>query len=380
MKITRVEAIPVRQGSEVLINNDSAQDGIIIKVYTDEGIIGYGEVDSSPLVIKAIIDAPVSHNLCRGLGQAIIGMDPFEIDKIWETMYYVSTFYGRRGATVQAMSGIDIALWDILGKALNKPIYKLLGGQFRTKVRAYASVLMPDTPEECYDVTQQFVAENYTAIKLGWGGFGQSFRQDIALVAAAREAIGPDIDLMLDIGFVPSPDNPIDAVSRINLAKEIAQYKPYWIEEPLFPDDLDGYRKLSQSVDTPIASGENETTRYGFKELIEVGKVDILQPDVTRCGGISEARKIAQLAQVHHLSIVPHCWSSGIVEAASMHLIASLPNAHLLEYCKAETDIRQELSEEIVVKDGYAEVPQRPGLGIEIDEKALQKYAENYRR
>ncbi|NLC54080.1 MAG: mandelate racemase/muconate lactonizing enzyme family protein [Firmicutes bacterium] len=379
MKITRVEAIPVRQSSEVLINNDSAQDGIIIKVYTDEGIVGYGEVDSSPLVIKAIIDAPVSHNLCRGLGQSIIGMDPFEIDKIWETMYYVSTFYGRRGAAIQAIGGIDIALWDILGKALNKPIYKLLGGEFRTKVRAYASVLMPDTPEECYELTKKVCSENYSAIKLGWGGFGQSFRQDIALVKAAREAAGPDIDLMFDIGFVPSPDYPIDAVNRINLVKEIEQYKPYWIEEPLFPDDLEGYRKLSEAVDTRIACGENESTRYGFKELIEVAKVDILQPDVTRCGGLSEAKRIANLAQVHHLTVVPHCWSSGIVEAASMHLIASIPNACLLEYCKAETPIRQEISEEIVVKDGYAEVPQKPGLGIEINEDALQKYAANYR-
>ena len=142
---------------------------------------------------------------------------------------------------------------------------------------------------------------------------------------------------------------------------------------------MEGYRKLSEAVDTRIACGENESTRYGFKELIEVAKVDILQPDVTRCGGLSEAKRIANLAQVHHLTVVPHCWSSGIVEAASMHLIASIPNACLLEYCKAETPIRQEISEEIVVKDGYAEVPQKPGLGIEINEDALQKYAANYR-
>ncbi|MGE5583563.1 MAG: mandelate racemase/muconate lactonizing enzyme family protein [Bacillota bacterium] len=379
MKITRVEAIPIRQAGTILQINDSAQDGIIIKVYTDEGIIGYGEVDSSPLVIKAIIDAPVSHNLCQGLGQAIIGMDPFEVERIWEKMYFVSTFYGRRGATVQAMSGIDIAIWDILGKALNKPIYKLLGGEFRPKVRAYASVLMPYTPQECYDLTQEMVGQKFTAIKLGWGGFGKSLQDDVALIKAARDAAGPNVDLMFDIGFVPSPDYPIDAVNRILLAKEIEEFKPYWIEEPLYPDDLEGYRKLAEATDTRIACGENESTRYGFKELIEVAKVDILQPDVTRCGGLSEAKRIAGLAQAHHLTVVPHCWSSGIVEAASMHLIASIPNGCLLEYCKAETPIRQEISEEIQVKDGYAEVPQKPGLGIEINEDAIQKYAANYR-
>lgn len=378
MKITKVEAIPVRQPGELLKINDSAQDGIIVKVHTDEGITGYGEVDSSPLVIKAIIDAPVSHNLCQGLAQAIIGEDPFNIDQIWEKMYFVSTFYGRRGATVQAMSGIDIALWDIMGKAVGKPIYQLLGGSFRPKVRVYASVLMPDTAEECAELVKELKSQKYTAIKLGWGGFGKSLRHDIKLVEAARIAAGPEIDLMFDIGFIPSADYPIDAVTRIQLAKEIEQYNPFWIEEPLSPDDLEGYRKLAEATPTRIACGENESTRYGFKELIEVAKIDIVQPDVTRCGGLSEAKKISELAQAHHLSCVPHCWSSGIVEAASMHLITSNPNSFILEYCVADTPIRKEISEELKVVDGYAELPQGPGLGIAINDEAVLRYSRNY--
>lgn len=198
-------------------------------------------------------------------------------------------------------------------------------------------------------------------------------------MAAAREAAGPDVDLMFDIGFIPSYDYPIDAVTRIMLTKEIEQYKPYWIEEPLYPDDLEGYRKLTEAVDTRIACGENESTRYGFKELIEVAKIDVLQPDVTRCGGLSEAKRVAILAQVHHLTVVPHCWSSGIVEAASLHLIASIPNGCLLEYCVADTPIRKDISEEIVVKNGFAQVPQKPGLGIEINEDAIEKYSANYK-
>lgn len=373
MKITSVEAIPIRQKGTVELINDSAQDGIIIKVHTDEGITGYGEVDSSPSVIKAIIDAAVSHRLCQGLGQALIGEDPFEIDRLWEKMYFVSTFYGRRGAVVQAMSGVDIALHDIVGKALGQPIYKLLGGGARP-IRAYCSLLMPATPEECAEITAAAVGRGYTAVKLGWGGFGQSMRRDIELVAAAREAAGPDVDLMFDIGFIPTEAYPIDAVSRVLLIRELKQYNPYWIEEPLFPDDLDGYAKLAETFDTRIAGGENETTRYGFRELIEVGKVDIVQPDVTRCGGLSEARKIADLAQTHHLTCVPHCWSSGIVEAASLHLITAIPNGCLLEYCETDTPIRREISEEITVKDGLAHVPEKPGLGIEVSDEAIEAY------
>ena len=163
MKITKVEAIPVTQHQVIQLINDSSQDGIIIKVHTDEGIVGYGEVDSAPWVIKSIIDSPVSHRICGGLAQAIIGEDPFEIEKLWEKMYLSSAFYGRRGAAINAISGIDIALWDIMGKALNKPVYKLLGGGIRKRVRAYASTLMPYTPEEAFNETKKWKDLGYTA-------------------------------------------------------------------------------------------------------------------------------------------------------------------------------------------------------------------------
>lgn len=375
MKITKVEAIPVRQKGEVQLINDSAQDGIIIKVHTDEGIVGYGEVDSSPLVVKAVIEAPVSHRICRGLAGVVVGEDPFEVEKIWEKMYLASMFYGRRGVVIHAMSGIDIAIWDIIGKALNKPLYQVLGGSFRSKVRAYASTLMPYTPEESYAETLKCCEAGYTAVKLGWGGFELGMRENIALIKAAREAAGPDIDLMFDLGFIPSADHPIDAASRIQLAKAIEPYDPYWIEEPLYPDDLEGYRRLSEAVNIRIACGENESTVYGFKQLIDIAKVSILQPDITRCGGITQARKIAALAQANHLTVVPHAWSSGIVIAASLHVISAIPNSCLLEYLIWENPIRKEmLVEDILVKDGYATVPEGPGLGIEINDQAIEKY------
>ena len=375
MKITRVEAIPVRQKQAVQLINDSAQDGIIIKVYTDEGIVGYGEVDSSPMVVKAVIEAPVSHRICCGLAEVVVGEDPFEVEKIWEKMYLASTFYGRRGVVIHAMSGIDIAIWDIIGKALGKPLYQILGGSFRKRIRAYASTLMPYTAAECREETRKCCDAGFSAIKLGWGGFELGMRENIELVKAAREAAGPDIDLMFDLGFIPSADNPIDAASRIQLAKAIEQYDPYWIEEPLYPDDLEGYRKLAEAVNIRIACGENETTLYGFKQLIEQAGVSILQPDITRCGGVTQARKIANLAQASHITVVPHAWSSGIVIAASLHVIAAIPNACLLEYCIWDTPIRKELLvEDILIRDGYATVPEKPGLGIEIDDRAIEKY------
>lgn len=302
-------------------------------------------------------------------------MDPFQTERIWETMYLNSMFYGRRGAVVHAMSGIDIALWDIVGKALGKPIYQLLGGEFRSKVRAYGSTLMPYTPEEAAEEALKWKEQGFTAVKMGWGGFELPFRDNVKLVEAARRAIGDDMDLMLDVGFIPSPDCPIDSSSRLLLAKELRQYNPYWIEEPVSPDDYDGYKKLAESIDTRIAGGENESTRYGFRQLIEYCKLDILQPDITRCGGLTEAKKIATMAQAHNITVVPHAWSSGIVIAASLQLIASIPNANLLEYCVWDTPIRKEmLVSDFTLKDGYVSVPQGPGLGIELDDAAIEKY------
>lgn len=375
MKITKVEAIPVRQPGDIKLINDSAQDGIIIRVHTDEGIVGYGEVDSAPWVVKAIIESPVSHRICQGLANVVVGKDPFEVQKIWDDMYLASLFYGQHGVAIQAMSGIDIAIWDIIGKAVGQPIWKLLGGKYRDKVRAYASTLMPYTPAEAAEEALKWKEEKYTAVKLGWGGFELPMKQNIELVKAAREAVGDDMDIILDIGFIPSPEVSIDAASRIQLVHELEPFKPYAIEEALYPHDYEGYKKLRRSTTLRIVAGENETTRYGFKQLIDYCQLSFIQPDVTRCGGLTEARRIAHHAEINSINVVPHCWSSGIVEAASLHLIASIPNAELLEYCVWDTPIRHELvHDDIPAIDGYAKVPDGPGLGIEVDDKAIEKY------
>lgn len=250
-----------------------------------------------------------------------------------------------------------------------------MGGTQRERVRAYGSTLMPYTKEDAAKEALKWKEQGFTAVKMGWGGFELPIRDCVGLVESARKAIGDDMDLMLDVGFIPSPDQPIDAASRLLLANELRQYNPYWLEEMVSPDDYDGYRLLSKSIDTRIAGGENESTRYGFKQLIEYSDIDVLQPDITRCGGLTEAKKIAAMASAHNKVVIPHAWSSGIVIAASLHFIASTPNSNLLEYCVWDTPIRKEmLVEDFKLKDGYAEVPQKPGLGIEINEDAIEKY------
>src|SRR5437870_6314187 len=200
MKITRIEPIHLRLPN-VNERCDGSQETLIVRVYTDAGIVGNGEVDSSALVAKAIIEAPLSHKICRGLAECVLGQDPFEIDRLIHLMYEGSIFFGRQGAVIQAMSGIEIALWDIVGKAVKQPVYKLLGGGFRKTFRAYASILFGDTPAETERIGRSLVGKGFRAVKFGWGPMGQGEVSDIAHVRAARQGIGPDCELMIDAGL-----------------------------------------------------------------------------------------------------------------------------------------------------------------------------------
>src|SRR5262249_23008853 len=200
MKITRVEAIHLRL-PDVNERCDGSQETLVVKVHTDANLVGIGEVDSSALVAKAIIDAPLSHKICRGLAQCVLGEDPFEIEKLIHRMYEGSIFFGRQGAAIPAMGGVEIALWDLVGKATKRPVYQLLGGGFRKTFRAYASILFGDTPAETERIGRQLVEQGYRAVKFGWGPMGQSEESDIAHIRAARQGVGADVDLMIDAGL-----------------------------------------------------------------------------------------------------------------------------------------------------------------------------------
>lgn len=371
MKITEVEALMLRMPEIDANAADSTQDAFIVRIHTDDGLIGIGEVDAAPTIVKSIIDAPRSHAISTGLREILVGKDSEDVESLWEQMYRGSIFYGRRGVAIMAISGLDIALWDLLGKSRGQPCHQLLGEAQRDRVPAYASTLMPDTPEAAAKHAQEVVDRGFTALKFGWGPLGTDPELDVELVRAIRSQVGDGVEIMIDVGFSWG-----EAEHAIEMTRRLAEFRPAWIEEPLWPDDLAGYAELSNAVDTPIATGEENTTRWEFDELMERGKVDVIQPDISRCGGLSEAQRIARRAQELGRDCIPHAWSTGIVSAASLHLLATLPQARYLEYCVRPNPLNTSLVKNPVsVENGVAKVPQSPGLGIDLDEAQLQEFA-----
>jgi L-rhamnonate dehydratase len=368
VKITNVEALYLRL-PEVNARADGTQDTLIVRVHTDAGIVGVGEVDSSPLVAKAIIEAPMSHFIARGLAECVVGEDPLEIELLWQKMVRGSIFFGRGGAAQQAISGIDIALWDIAGKAYGQPVYKLLGGGFRKQLRAYASILFGDRPEETYTIGRRFIDQGFTAVKFGWGPLGQSETSDIAHIAAARRGVGDDAEFMIDAGLA------YDTATAIRRAHQFAEYRPYWFEEALHPDDYEGYTRLAANSPIRIAAGEQDVTLEGFQRLLDCG-LDVIQPDVARVGGLTNMRRIGRLAAERHRLCVNHSYKTGVSVAASLHALAALPNSYWLEYCVEESPLRQLLTKQRfpLQDDGMVAVPEEPGLGVDLDEEILQKY------
>jgi L-rhamnonate dehydratase len=369
VRITDVEAIVLRLPvvSDIA---DSTQDAVVVKVHTDAGIVGIGEADASPFVIKAIVDAPKSHLTSTGLRSLLLGQDPLQPARLWDRMFEGTMFFGRRGATIMAISAVDIALWDIMGQVTGQPVYRLLGGGYRDRVPAYASTLMPETPDEAAWEAERWVSQGFRALKMGWGGFGRTFEEDAQLVGAVRRATGFDIDLMVDLGFRWEGKHAVEG------ARLLAEFKPYWLEEPFLPDSLGQYAALADSTDTQIAAGEENTTRWEFADLIERGHVDIIQPDVTRAGGLTECLRIARMAADRGRPCVPHAWSTGIVKAASLHLLAAIPNALFLEFCVWDSPLNLDLVVPPfrIDSDGCVAIPQTPGLGIRLNEDVLARY------
>jgi L-rhamnonate dehydratase len=368
MKITNVEATILKL-SDISSAADGTQDDLIITVETDDGFTGYGEVDTAPLVGKAIIDAYMSHGTCYGLREVVVGADPFDYEQIWLDMFARTYYYGRTGPVMHVMSGIDMALWDIMGKATGKPVHKLLGGSYSNKVRAYASALMPENEDAVTRMVEALTAKGYTAIKFGWGPLGYDVHFDLTLIQAARKAAGDSVEIMIDIG------KRYRLKSAMYVARALEQLNIYWLEEPLPAEDYSGYRRLTESTTMRIATGEEESGRLAFTRLIDETHIDVVQPDISRCGGLTEAKKIATLAADHNILCVPHAFKTGILVAASIQFIAAIPHAPFLEFSVTESAIRKELlTVPFIQKDGYVDVPQQPGLGIELNTEVIKKY------
>jgi len=372
VKITRVEAIGLSTRSERNVA-DGTQDALLVLVHTDAGLIGIGEADTSPQVGRAVLEAPVSGDKCQGLAAQLVGEDPFDRERLWQKCFYRSYKYGRMGAALNVLSGLDMALWDLAGKATGLPLYQLLGGAVRKEVPAYASVLFPEDPVDLGDVrhkAQRAVDQGFTGIKYGWGGFGYEPHRDYALVEAARDILGPDMALMIDVGMRWDAQTAIERIHRLR------PLGPYWYEEPCYADEYETYAAIAEACPwARVVGGEQEYNRWGFRRLLEWGQVRGIQPDLARNGGITETKKIAALAAERGVPVYLHGWSTNVLLAANLHFIAATPNCQWLEYNVGDSPLRWELTQEkLPVQNGTARVPEGPGLGITLDWQAVEKY------
>lgn len=379
MKITDVEAFVLESPGESWPPADSDEAAgvkrcLLLKVSTDEGIVGWSDVETAPHVGAAAVRAPASGmDVFEGLKTLVVGADPFDVERLWDAVYRGTIYYGRRGVAIQVLSGFDIACHDIIGKAIGRPLHKILGGACRDRVRAYASTLFRPTPDAMKRACENYLARGFTAIKFGWGVFGQDRRRDITLVRAAREAVGPDVDLMVDPGWMVNRS----AHDAITLLRDLEPFDLFWLEDFLHPECYEGYARVKEAgVRTRIAAGEQEATAWGFHDLIRRGKVDVIQPDLSRCGGLSQARKILWEAERAGVDVVPHAWLTDLLTAASLHVNACLPRSLFLEYNVSDNAMLRSIIRNPVTleKDGYMAVPQGPGLGIEVDEEAVEKF------
>lgn len=379
MKITDVEGI-ILESPQKYTNPSGWEEAsgvaycFLIKVTTDEGIIGWSDVETAPHVAASLINAPkTGSDMMEGLKSLVIGEDPFETERLWDKIYRGTIYYGRRGVAMQVLSGFDIACYDIIGKAINRPLYKILGGAYRDEVRAYASTLFRPTPDDIKRACEYYLEKGFTAIKFGWGVFGQDRKLDIELVKAARQAVGDDVDLLIDAGWKQNRS----AYDAIELIRQLEPYNIYWLEDFLHPECYEGYRKIKEAgVKTRIAAGEQEATGWGFRQLIQMGGIDVAQPDLSRCGGFTQVKRIIWEAEVASIDVCPHAWLTDLLTAASLHVNAVLPRSLFLEYNVSSSPMLRDiiLNPIEMNKDGMIKVPQGPGLGILIDEKAIEKY------
>ena len=351
MKITKVEPVAIHYGN---------RDFVFVRVHTDDGLIGTGEgtlEGRARTQIAAITE----------LNDFVRGEDPLRIEHIWQTVYRHS-FYRGGPVMMSALSGLDQALWDIFGKSVGLPVHQLLGGRVRDRVRVYANGPRGDSPEEIAESALAIVSKGYTAMKLCPFGATKPLdghrviRQARAVMDAVRTAVGPDIELAVDAHGRLSPQ------MAILLGKAIAEYDVLFFEEPCLPENPATMATVARECGIPIATGERLFTIWGFRDVLEQQAAVILQPDLAHCGGISQGRKIAAMAEVNYAAMAPHNPLSPVNMRASLHLDAATPNFVIQEWVFDDPPIRDEIMvNPVVVKDGWAEVPMEPGLGTDLN-------------
>lgn len=332
----------------------------LVRIYTDTDHVGLGSVYSHPEIVRMVVE--------QQLKPLLLGEDAEEIERLWQRCYGVTRWYGRKGGAVSALGGIDMALWDLRGKAAGKPLYQLLGAQ-RDRVAAYASgLLWKRDVSELREEAARHLGRGFRAMKMR---LARNYAYDSAALRTVREAIGADARLMID----GNARYPFEQAKR--LAPEFRKTNIFWLEELFLPENPDDFRRLRPYLDgIPLAAGENEFGLQGFRELIEGNVVDIVQPDACRNGGISESLRVAEMAAAPGLRIAPHTWSDAVALAANMHVVASTPHAITVEVDQTGNPLIESLLvRNFCVVNGEIEMPQGPGLGIELDESVVEKYS-----
>jgi len=388
MKITDVRTIPLSYRCEKpymsAAGAQAARSSLLVEVETDNGLIGIGEAGSAggPLASTQVV-------VEQELKPLLLGEDPLLIERCWQKMFQRTRQHGRRGIVMHAISGLDIALWDLAGKVAKLPVYRLLGA-YRDTVEAYASGGFYQEGKDVSAIAEEaasYIAQGYRAMKMKVGRNPStqtnlremlaqnelcvvSLDEDRARVEAVRRALGRDAKLMIDINCAWSP------ALAIQMGKALEPYALYWIEEPVATDDIRGSAEVARALGTAIAGYETEVGLYGFRELVTQRAVDIIQPDIAWAGGFTECRRIAAFAHAYNMMLAPHAFSSAITLVAAMHLLASIPNGLILEFDQNPNALRQELLKEPISTDGhgFVKLSDRPGLGVELDPATVEKY------
>ena len=343
---------------------------LLCRITTDSGYSGWGEAFGPALIHKTTIDTVYAPMLA--------GRSPFETDVIWESLYNKLRDHGRKGLAIEALSAVDIALWDLKGRITGMPLWALMGGKRRDRVMPYATGLYRrggrDELKLLVDEAITYAERGFRAMKLKIG-FGRDY--DLAAVKAVRNAIGDDIELMVDANHA------YNASSAIDLGRRMEEFDIGWFEEPVPPEDVEGYKEVKHALSIPVAGGEAEYTRFGFYPLFQARAIDVAQPDCTVTGGISEFMKIVALATVHNIQCYPHVWGSAVALYAGLHCALALPDfpqrlypsEARLEFDQTSNIFRDSLAgEPLTMRDGYVEAPDGPGLGIEIDTDLVEQY------
>lgn len=367
MQITQV-VCQILRIPQIIAKTASSQDAVLVRIRTDTGLEGVGEADSSPEVVKAIIDAPFSHNIACGLRKILVGQNALEHERLWQEMWRRTLYFGRSSVAITAMAAVDMALWDLKGRHFNQPIHRLLGGKRFDRIPAYASILFGRDGRETAQIGRRWIDAGYRAVKFGWEPMGQSEAVDIDLVRGARQGVGDDATLLIDAGCV------WDARTALARAKAFAEYRIGWLEEPLSPDDVEGYVWLRDRSPVPIAAGEEECGRTAFRPLIDRRALDVYQVDISR-NGFTDACYVRSRVEEIGARLCNHCYTSPLTVAASLHWLSTCRDAFLFEDCVEDSPLRHELThEKVQAVDGWIAVPDGPGLGVTLDEDFVKRH------